>query len=191
MKNNIAFLLTFVLILSLTSCGSKSMSTSETVDSTIEIQTETASIQDAESMQTEDSSAPAGTEPDLADIEAAILDKLQITDSADIPAERLMDLYGLDSADYTQESCFVTMAGIFPHEVVMLKAVDEAAAERLAEKLESRLNEVRNQSASYDAENYALAQACTVDMDGLYISMFLSPDHDIMREVFKSFFNEG
>ena len=60
------------------------------------------------------------------------------------------------------------------------------AASRVAEKLESRLAEIKNQSASYDAENYALAQKCKVTKDSNYVTLFVSAKHEDMQKIFDS-----
>ena len=70
----------------------------------------------------------------------------------------------------------------------MVEAVDSAAAQRIQEKMENRLKEVKNQSQSYDAENYALAQKCTVETTGNYIALFLSAKYEDMQTIYHSYF---
>jgi len=119
----------------------------------------------------------------LAEVQEGIISSLGITEYSDIEPGRLLDLYGIEEADFTQSAAFVTMSGTFPHEAVMLEAADEVAAKRIAEKLQNRLDEVCNQYKDYDAESYDMAKACSVDTDGLVVSLFLSPDHAEMSKV--------
>lgn len=77
------------------------------------------------------------------------------------------------------------MDGVFPDEIVMIKATDADAAKRIEEKLNKRLEEVKVQSESYDAENYALAQECKVIKEGNYVALFLSAKHADMEKIFQ------
>lgn len=130
-----------------------------------------------------DSGTQAAGAPSLSEIQADIISSLKVGDHTEIDAERLLNLYGIEENDFTQSACFVTTSGAFPHEVIMLEAADEDAAAKIAEKLQNRLTEVQNQYKDYDAESYALAQECSVNTDGLLVSLFLSPEHEAMREV--------
>ncbi len=119
----------------------------------------------------------------LAEVQKGIISSLGIKEYSEIEPGRLLNLYGIEEADLTQSAAFVTMSGTFPHEAVMVEAIDEAAAGRVAEKLQNRLDEVCNQYKDYDAENYDMAKACSVDTDGLVVSLFLSPDHAEMSKI--------
>ena len=50
----------------------------------------------------------------------------------------------------------------------------------------NRLAEIKNQSASYDAENYALAQKCKVTKVSTYVTLFVSAKHEDMQKIFDS-----
>ena len=123
---------------------------------------------------------------DIAKVKSDIVSQLSIADPMDVQADRLMDLYGIEAKDVKTAACFVTMDGVFPDEIIMVEAADASAASRVAEKLESRLTEVKNQSASYDAENYALAQKCKVTKTGNYVTLFISAKHEEMQKIFDS-----
>ncbi len=125
----------------------------------------------------------AGANTSLDNVKNEIVNTFSITDYLDIDSDQLLDVYGIAQEDYTESASFATMSGAFPHEVIMLRAVDGAAAERITEKLQSRLDEVRNQYRDYDAENYAIAQECSVNTEGLIVSLFMSPDHDVMQDI--------
>jgi len=119
----------------------------------------------------------------LQDIRDKMVSSLEIENYLDIDENRLQNVYGIDPEDFTESASFVTMSGVFPHEVILVQAKDDDATERIAEKLESRLEEVRNQYRDYDAESYAMAEECSVDIDGKIVSLLLSPEHKAMREI--------
>lgn len=119
----------------------------------------------------------------LTDIRDQMLSDLGISDYMEISPSRLLDLYGIQEADVAQSGSFATMSGAFPGEVILLEATDEAAAERIAAALQTRLNEVLNQYKTYDAETYALAESCTIDTNGKIVSMLLSPEREGMLKI--------
>ncbi len=131
--------------------------------------------------------APAASDSvSLEAVRSQMVSSLGVTDYMEVSSSRLLDLYGIQESDLAQSASFVTMSGTFPHEIVMTEAKDAAAASRIANSLQNRLNEVLNQSETYDAETYALAQKCSVDTDGLVVSLLLTPDRDAMRKILTS-----
>ena len=140
---------------------------------------------------TQDDSAPVfdsvNTDVDLALIKDNIIKSVQIKDPIMVETSRLKNLYGIEETSVKQSACFVTMDGVFPAEIIMIEAKDSANAEKIAELLENRLNEVKIQSQSYDPENYKLAQQCTVDINGNYVTMFLTAEHREMKNIYNEF----
>ena len=123
---------------------------------------------------------------DLDQVRTAMMDHLEIADPFLLDTDALLNLYGIDSAWVAQSASFVTMSGTFPDEVILTEAVDADAAASIAQCLQNRLDEVLVQSKSYDAENYAAAQACQVRTDGLYVCLLLSPKQAEMAEIYQS-----
>ena len=142
---------------------------------------------------TEEATEPdAGNNSVSADVDlAACLEQIKadcaLTDARNINTDMLFDTYGIAAEQYAQAACCMVPTGVFPAEVLMFEAVDADAASAIAAKLELRLQEVKNQSQSYDAENYALAQQCAVRTDGLVVSLFISADFATMNTVLDSF----
>lgn len=123
---------------------------------------------------------------DIAQVKQKIITDLQIADPLDLPTERLADLYYIETADVKDSACFITMGGAFPDEIVLVEAVDENAAKRIAEKLEARLADVTNQAQNYDADSLALLKACKVETAGNYVHLFISAKSAQMREIFNA-----
>ncbi len=124
---------------------------------------------------------------DLTAVKNAIVSGAGVVDPLDVPTARLESLYGIDTSLVKQAASFVTIEGAFPDEIVMIEAVSEEAAEMIQLLLGIRLSEVKDQSKSYDPENYALAQQCTVGKKGAFVSMFLAPQHAKMKAIFDSY----
>lgn len=124
---------------------------------------------------------------DLNAVKNAIVSGAGVVDPLDVPTARLESLYGINTSLVKQAASFVTIEGAFPDEIVMIEAVSEEAAEMIQVLLGIRLSEVKEQSKSYDPENYALAQQCTVGKKGAFVSMFLAPQHAKMKAIFDSY----
>ncbi len=132
---------------------------------------------------------PDGTaeDPDLEAVRQAMVDKIGADDHLPLDAAAFENLYGIDPATLEQGAGFVTMAGVFPDEVVLLEAVDESAAAAAAEKLQTRLDEVMVQAETYDPDSYEKAKACEVVTDGRFVRLLLSPKQDELAEVYKQY----
>lgn len=128
-------------------------------------------------------------EPDPAAVVDEIVATLSIASPLDVPAERLLALYGIAAEDIAASASFTTLdGGIFPDEVVIVKAVDTAAAGRVEECLNSRLDSVMAQAQNYDPESLAVAQQCKVMKNGCYVALFLSPQHEAMESIYTAAF---
>lgn len=126
---------------------------------------------------------------ELSTVRENIIEQLDVSEPFLLETEALMDLYGISNDTVAQSASFVTMSGTFPHEVILIEAVDENAVETIKARLQTRLDEVMIQSQTYDAENYALAQECEVTVDGLYLSLILSPDHGEIAAIYQQAIN--
>lgn len=126
----------------------------------------------------------ANKDIDIDALKDKIITDLSVNEAMDVDAIKLIDLYGIEEKDIEKSACYVTMDGVFPEEIIMIKAADADAASRIEEKLNKRLEEVKVQSESYDAENHKLAQECKVIKEGNYVAMFLSAKHADMEKMF-------
>lgn len=120
----------------------------------------------------------------LANVRSNMMSECGISDAMPIETAGLANLYGIQPSQVKQSAGFVTMSGTFPHEIIMVEANDSASADSIASHLQSRLTEVLNQSKSYDADNYALAQQCRVTRNGNFVALFLSPSHSALSAVY-------
>lgn len=135
------------------------------------------------------SACGAAKEPDPAAVVDEIVSSLSIASPLDVPAERLLALYGIAAEDIAASASFTTLdGGIFPDEVVIVKAVDAAALGRVEQCLNNRLDNVMAQAQNYDPESLAVAQQCKVLTQGSYAALFLSPQHESMEAIFAESF---
>ena len=151
-----------------------------TVPSTEPVDTQS---QSAQPTPTESQNA---AQRDIVDLKNKMLEKFNVTDSVEFSADLLLNMYGITASDVEEVSGYMTLDGVFPQEVIMIKATSESGKQAVISALNKRIDEVKVQSQNYDAENYALAQKCKVESDGLYVTMFLSPNVEEMTNMFYS-----
>lgn len=194
MKKYLIFMLVFALLATFAACSQQvdddaqeNSAPVSTLDesNTEEVATETEASEDEE-QEVEDAH-----EEDSLSLEAvrtSLIEQLSVSDPFLLGTEALLDLYGITSDMVKQSASFVTMSGTFPDEVILVEAVDEDSADAVQDLLQNRLNEVMVQSETYDAENYAAAQACQVWRNGAFVALVLSPNQQAIADHYCSFF---
>lgn len=209
MKKWICLLMIAAMLLSLVACGTAPSEEQEPVENeTVQTQPEKeetkadAPEQKEEDTQEENAEVEKETEQteeteetveqlpavDLSAVRDDIINKLSVQNPLKIETPALNNLYGIGADLVAQSASFVTMSGTFPDEIILVEAVDEAAAETIRSCLQKRLEEVLVQSETYDAENHAAALECQVVVNGLYVSLILSPKQAEMCEIVQSYF---
>lgn len=170
-----AALLALVMVLSLSACGGDAEPAEEAAE-------ETAAAETAETAE-----APEAAGVDLAALRDQIVADCGIADVLNVETDALANLYGIDAAQVASSASFTASSGAaFPQEIVMVQAVDDAAAADIAAKLGNRLGAIAEQAASYDPDSLALAQNCAVVTNGTYVGMFFSSSYDAMVSAFQS-----
>lgn len=174
-------LLALTMMLTLAACGGEEEAPAE--ENTQTDVTEPAEGGDAANEQQPEAVVGA----DLAAVSAQMIADLGISDYIDVATDALANVYGIDTAQVANAAAFnATSSNAFPQEVVMVQAVDEAAAADIAAKLESRLGAIAEQAASYDPASLELAQNCKVITNGSYVGMFFSEQYDAMVAAFQN-----
>lgn len=123
---------------------------------------------------------------DIQAIKSEIIEKVGIESPMDLGAERLLALYGIEEADVKDSACFMSMGGTFADEVILVTAKDKDAADRVEACLDSKLEQVLNQSKNYSPEDYAIYQEIKVLREGETLALFIHRDHKEMQEIFES-----
>lgn len=173
MKRFLTLLMALTLVLALAACGG-------------EEQPADTGNEDASQTQTEGDTTPAAG-VDLEALKAQMLADAGITDYIDVPAENLGNVYGIEADQVVSAAAFNAMTGgAFPEEVVLVQAVDEAAAADVADKLQAKLDAIAEQAASYDPDSLELAQNCDIVTDGVYVGLFFTQHYDAMASAFQN-----
>ena len=132
---------------------------------------------------TQPSTKPA-VQMDIDALKTDIIQQLQVKDSMELPKDRLTDMYGFAQEDIKSSACYITMGGAFVEEIILLECTDDAAAERLVQKLEVKLSDAKSQAQNYDAQTYTMLGDCKVQRMDTYVALFISGDAPQMQQMF-------
>ena len=125
---------------------------------------------------------------DLQAVKTDMQTQLSIANATDLPVDTLLSLYGITAESVADSASFMILSDVFPAECIMIKATDTTAAADVAAKLQTRLDSLKVQSQNYDPESYAIAQACTVLVNDVYVAMFFSEYGAQMETIYNSYF---
>lgn len=102
-------------------------------------------------------------------------------------SDKLELYYDIPAADVEEYAAEVSKNSATEiDEVVLIKAVDEDAAKRVAEKLELRLQAQKDLCASYSPELLAVAEKCSVSTNGVYVSLIVTEAFDDVSALYNS-----
>lgn len=117
---------------------------------------------------------------------AAMLAEFNLNEEDMMPLDLsdLEMLYGIKAEDVKQSAAAMHVSGINCDEIILIEAVDSAAAGRVKTLLDSRYQAKLNEMRDYIAEQYAIIEACSVTQSGNFVAMIVSPDADRMVEIY-------
>ncbi len=123
----------------------------------------------------------------LADIYNDIKAQVNFENVTELTEIRLMErFYGITEDMAAEFAGCVNNSAVNQEAVVLVKAVDDNAAAAVEEKLANYYQAKLNQNKDYNPEQAAIIEKCSVDRDGLYISMIISENADKIKEIYRS-----
>lgn len=124
---------------------------------------------------------------DLAAVLEAIAEKVEMpAESLDVPVSELKERYGIDAADVA--SCAIRMdASGYKDEIIMIEAVDEAAAAGIEEALNSHLEYNKKTMRTYAPDRFEILEESSVMKTGNFVSLFVSENADDMIDIYNGF----
>ena len=93
-----------------------------------------------------------------------------------LDASLMLDNYGIEAADMKQFAAAVNTSGTKADEIVLVEAVDAAAAARIKEALDNRYQNKLNETENYLPDEYAVIKTCSVQQSGNFVSMIVAPN---------------
>ena len=155
MKKTLAILLLLAMALTLTACGNKTEEKTE------------AAVSQAPA------EAPAAAAKTLQELADSVLS--DAADLAPFSAEELQDMTGIapeDCADFV----FLQGNGMDGREILVIRAKDEAAADRVAKQLEEYLERRKEEHRDYAPDAYKLLSDAAVQRKGLLLAVVSGSD---------------
>lgn len=133
-------------------------------------------------------SEPAATveAPVLKFIYADMTNTSLLPEMMEFPESMVMDFYGIDAADYSDAIFYQSYDSMLADEVVLICAVDDAAAARVEEMLNARLDAKAEEAKGYSPEQFAIIEKCSVVRSGLNVALIVSPEKDTLVEIFQN-----
>ena len=126
---------------------------------------------------------------DLPVLRENLLSEAHLADPLEIPGDRLQELYGVKAEDVADSICITTLSGTYADEIIVIRSVDQNAAQRIADTLETYKQEQMNQSRDYDPARFSLLKDCKTLRRESFVALFLSEEHEKLETVFQQAFS--
>ncbi len=123
---------------------------------------------------------------DLAKVMTDMKTKITNKDMMDLSKDDLMTNYGIEAADVKQFAAYIDSTGTKGDEIVFLEGKDADAAKRMKEKLDARYKQKEVEMKDYLPEEYAMLKKCSVNQDGNYVSMIISPQYEELNKIYNA-----
>jgi len=130
-----------------------------------------------------------GSKTKQADLSKVMTDmKAKITNAEmmDLSKADLMPIYGIEIDDVKQFAAHVDSTGIKGDEIVIVEGKDADAVKRIKEKLDARYKQKEIEMKDYQPTEYAVLKKCSVNLDGNYVSMIVSPQYEELEKIYNS-----
>ena len=109
-----------------------------------------------------------------------VADAMASEQTAEYDETMLLDELGIQSSMFTEGFYKIGASDASVEEVAFFKAADEASALQLKQKTRKAATEATQKD--YNADNYAVATAATVETEGLYVYMVMSANRDAVTK---------
>ena len=109
-------------------------------------------------------------------------DVIEISDPS-----KLDRYYGIAAEEVAECAGCISSSGTEQTEVMLVKAADDASAEKIKGIFDNKYDSKLNENRDYNPEQAAMIEKCEVKRDGLYVSMIISPDAETITKIY----NEG
>lgn len=115
-----------------------------------------------------------------------IRQSVQLPEMVDVAADMLEANTGIAAGEYVSAAYYIPVDSIAPEEIILIRAVDDAAALAIQEKLESYLDYRVESARVYLTEYMPVLQAGVVRRDGLTVSLIISEQVSGIISVYES-----
>lgn len=122
----------------------------------------------------------------LSEIYDDIKSQVQLSEMNEITSITALSRYGITEDQVEEFAGGVNNSGVEQEEIVLVKATGSDAAAAVKTALENRYNSKLNENKNYNPEQAAMIEQCSVEQNGLYVSMIISPNAEKITEIYKT-----
>lgn len=101
----------------------------------------------------------------------------------------MLNFLGIHAEDCTQVVAAICADGLRTDEVWLIEAKDQAAYDKLAALVDTRLVAKKDETISYAPDQYAVCEKAVILNNGLYLAFLVSPDVDTLKTACETAFN--
>lgn len=159
MKKIIIAIVMIIAMLSLVACGGQTSETSDTP--------ETPANASTVNMQ------------EVYDSYASYLPDMVILEE-----KAMMNQYGVDATKCTQVIVANCSDGLKSDEIWLIEAADATTAAEIAELAQNRIDREKEETQSYNPEQYAIVEKAEIIEDGNNVVLIISPDVDTLVDLY-------
>lgn len=114
-----------------------------------------------------------------------IKSQVKITDMNELTSEESLNrYYGIEEKDVSEFAGGINNTGVDQEEIVLIKATNKDAAERVKTALESRYQAKINENKSYNPKQAKMIEKCSVEQNDLYVTMIISENAEEITKIY-------
>lgn len=134
--------------------------------------------------QTAGSASESAEAASLKDVYAEIASAVELPEMITLDSDALIERYYGITADMMQDYAGgVDSSGVGQDEIVLIKAKDESQVSAVEAALQTRYDSKLAQNENYNPEEAEKIRKCSVETNGLYVTMIISDDAAAIKEI--------
>jgi len=102
-----------------------------------------------------------------------------------VPEDMVRDFYGIDPAWYEEAVFQVASDSLLADEVVLIRAREEADADRILMMLKERLSAKAEEAKTYSPQQYAIINRGQILAEGRELALLVTPQADVLLAIYK------
>ena len=176
-----------ILIAMICISGCSAQNTASVADETSQAAADTAAEAASQAEAPAESAAEEKTNEtaaaDLKSVFENIKTQVELPSMVELNDKLLMRYYGLEADICEDYAGGVDSSGIGQDEIVLMKAKDESGAEEIRTALQTRYDAKLSQQQNYNPEEAEKISKCSVETNGLYVTLIISDDAEKIKEI--------
>ena len=128
----------------------------------------------------------AGESPDLEAVYQDFEESFELPEMAAVSEKRRDAILGIAPEDCLQAVTMLCGDSVRADEIWMIEAADDAAANRIAELAQARLDQRAQEMENYLPDQLQIVKQAKLVREGRFVGLFVSPEADAMEDAFRS-----